>query len=42
LSDKEARALAAHDAATDAEYYASLEAIVRDNPPICDGNGGKT
>ena len=42
LSDKEARALAARDAATDAEYYASLEAIVRDNPPICDGNGGKT
>ena len=42
LSDDEARALAARDVATDAEYYASLEAIVRDNPPICDGNGRKT
>jgi len=42
LSDDEARALAARDSATDAEYYASLEAIVRDNPPICDGNGRKT
>lgn len=41
LSDDEARALAARDAATDAEYYASLEAIVRDNPPPCEGNGRK-
>jgi antitoxin component YwqK of YwqJK toxin-antitoxin module len=41
LSDDDARALAARDVATDAEYYASLEAIVRDNPPMCEGNGRK-
>jgi hypothetical protein len=41
LSDDGARAQAARDAATDAEYYASLEAIVRDNPPPCEGNGRK-
>jgi hypothetical protein len=39
LSDGEARAMAARDLATDEQFYASLEAIVRDNPPQCEGNG---
>jgi antitoxin component YwqK of YwqJK toxin-antitoxin module len=42
LSDAEARALAEQDFAADAEHYASLEAIVRDNPPMCEGNGRKS
>jgi hypothetical protein len=37
----EARAMAARDLATDEQFYASLEAIVRDNPPQCEGNGRK-
>ncbi len=41
LSDGEARAMAARDLATDEQFYASLEAIVRDNPPQCEGNGRK-
>jgi len=42
LSDVEARALATKDVTTDEQYYATLEAIVRDNPPMCDGNGRKS
>jgi len=41
LPDAEARALAERDFATDDDYYASLETIVRDNPPMCEGNGRK-
>jgi hypothetical protein len=39
LSNGEARAMAARDLATDEQFYASLEAIVRANPPQCEGNG---
>ena len=42
LSDVEARALATKDVTTDEQYYATLEAIVRDNPPNCEGNGRKS
>jgi antitoxin component YwqK of YwqJK toxin-antitoxin module len=42
LPDAQARAQAERDLAADAEYYASLEAIVRDNPPICEGIGRKS
>lgn len=41
LSDGEARAMAARDLATDEQLYASLEAIVRANPPQCEGTGNK-
>jgi hypothetical protein len=41
LSDGEARAMAARDLVTDEQFYASLEAIVRDNPPQCGDNGRK-
>ncbi len=36
LSAAAARDLASQDAAADAQFYASLRAIVRDNPPACD------
>jgi hypothetical protein len=39
LSDGEARAMAARDLANDERFLATLEAIVRANPPQCDGNG---
>ena len=41
LSDGEARAMASSDQATDEQFFATLEAIVRDNPPQCEGNGRK-
>jgi hypothetical protein len=41
LSEADARAMAARDLATDGQFYATLEAIVRDNPPQCEGNGRK-
>jgi antitoxin component YwqK of YwqJK toxin-antitoxin module len=42
LADAQSRALAIRDLATDDEFYASLEGIVRDNPPLCEGNGRKS
>jgi len=42
LTEAEARAMAAHDVATDDQFYNTLEAIVRDNPPPCDANGRPT
>ena len=41
LPETEARALAARDLAADEQFYNTLEAIVRDNPPQCDVNGRK-
>jgi hypothetical protein len=41
LSAGEARTMAASDQATDEQFFATLEAIVRDNPPQCEGNGRK-
>ena len=34
--------MAAHDVATDDQFYNTLEAIVRDHPPPCDANGRPT
>ena len=42
LTEAEARAMAAHDVATDDQFYNTLEAIVRDNPPPCEANGRPT
>jgi antitoxin component YwqK of YwqJK toxin-antitoxin module len=39
LADAEARSLSEHDAAADEAFYASLLALVRDNPPACDAEG---
>jgi hypothetical protein len=36
-----ARTLAARDLKEDEQFYSTLEAIVRDNPPPCDANVGK-
>jgi antitoxin component YwqK of YwqJK toxin-antitoxin module len=36
LADTEAERLAARDAANDEKFYASLLAIIRENPPSCD------
>jgi antitoxin component YwqK of YwqJK toxin-antitoxin module len=41
LPDPEARAMAARDFTDDGQFYATLEAIVRENPPQCEGNGRK-
>ena len=42
LTDAKARAMAAHDVVTDDQFYNTLEAVVRDNPPPCDANGRRT
>lgn len=42
LPDPEARSLAARDRVADEKFYDTLLAIVRDNPPVCAGNGGKS
>ena len=39
LPDTEANALAARDLAADAEFLATLEALVREHPPSCAANG---
>jgi hypothetical protein len=41
LSDAESRAMAARDRLADEQFYNTLEAIVRDNPPPCEANGRK-
>ena len=42
LGQAEARALAQRDATTDEAFVASLLAIVRDHPPVCDASAEKT
>jgi antitoxin component YwqK of YwqJK toxin-antitoxin module len=39
LPEAEARAIAEHDIALDAEFYATLERIVADHRPACGNNG---
>jgi antitoxin component YwqK of YwqJK toxin-antitoxin module len=41
MKEADARALAARDLKEDEQFYNTLEAIVRDNPPPCDANGRK-
>ena len=41
LPEIDARAMAQHDVTLDAQFYNTLEAIVRDNPPPCAANGRK-
>jgi len=41
LPESEARALAVRDLTADEQFYTTLEAIVRDNPPQCEGIGRK-
>jgi len=41
MPEAEARALAARDLREDEQYFSTLEANVRDNPPRCDANGRK-
>jgi hypothetical protein len=41
LSVAESRAMAARDRAADEQFYNTLEAIVRDNPPPCEADGRK-
>jgi hypothetical protein len=41
LSGPESRAMAARDRAADEQFYNTLEAIVRDNPPPCEADGRK-
>ena len=42
MSDAEARSLAARDLLADEKFYDTLLAIVRDNPPACATQGGKS
>jgi hypothetical protein len=41
LSAAESRAMAARDRLADEQFYNTLEAIVRDNPPPCEADGRK-
>lgn len=41
LPEAEARAMAARDKAADEQFYTTLEAMVRANPPQCEVNGRK-
>jgi antitoxin component YwqK of YwqJK toxin-antitoxin module len=41
MPDLDARALAQRDVTLDTQFYNTLEAIVRDNPPPCTTNGRK-
>jgi antitoxin component YwqK of YwqJK toxin-antitoxin module len=41
MPEAEARVLATRDLTEDEQFYNTLEAIVRDNPPPCDANGRK-
>jgi len=41
LAEAEARGMADRDRAADEQFYNTLEAIVRDNPPTCEAEGRK-